>query len=73
MRRVWIEIQFAFCVFQDYKKSPSMRRVWIEMGTAALPTLSPASPSMRRVWIEISRLSHVKVWMAVTLHAEGVD
>ena len=39
------------------KKSPSMRREWIEMADSIKPPESRESPSMRREWIERSLIS----------------
>ena len=38
-----------------HKRSPSMRRVWIEICTAISSCSAFMSPSMRRVWIEIAQ------------------
>ena len=56
------------------KKSPSMRREWIEMlhGNQSL-THSRRSPSMRREWIEIQCFQCCIPACQVSLHAEGVD
>ena len=39
------------------KKSPSMRREWIEMADSIKRAESRESPSMRREWIEMSLIS----------------
>ena len=56
------------------KKSPSMRREWIEMlhGNQSL-THSRRSPSMRREWIEMRLGKRNALPVRVSLHAEGVD
>jgi len=43
-------------------RSPSTRRVWIEIIFVATDSRNyPASPSTRRVWIEISKISRPRL------------
>ena len=59
--------------FEWLTKSPSTRRVWIEIYIGAAGSSRDGSPSTRRVWIEILKTRLVSWVLAVTLHAEGVD
>ena len=54
-------------------RSPSTRRVWIEIQRVGNGLLRDVSPSTRRVWIEIIWQTEVSVSGVVTLHTEGVD
>ena len=53
MRREWIEILSHKYGEKEKKKSPSMRREWIEMHSIWSVSQMRMSPSMRREWIEI--------------------
>ncbi len=55
------------------RKSPSMRREWIEMSSSFPMVFAFSSPSMRREWIEIGDLGRLQFAFFVSLHAEGVD
>ena len=59
----------------ELRESPSTRRVWIEIKSAAVSSgLKEVSPSTRRVWIEIISADEIKKQLSkVTLHTEGVD
>ena len=54
-------------------RSPSARKVWIEMFTVDLDSLGIKSPSARKVWIEIIVPYHQKKINRVTFREEGVD
>ena len=64
--------------------SPSMRRVWIEMGDPGrLINLNFLSPSMRRVWIEIDiseddltinpSPSMRRVWIEISMEESAIQ
>ena len=53
--------------------SPSSRRAWIEIQSAAIPPERRTSPSSRRAWIEIEIKRQELERQSVALLAEGVD
>ena len=55
------------------KRSPSMRREWIEIQFSFFVSSNSMSPSMRREWIEMSSRLYTALSYLVSLHAEGVD
>ena len=55
------------------RRSPSLRRVWVEILWATfLAYGEAASPSLRRVWVEIVIIYFYYQKLYVTLLAEGV-
>ena len=54
-------------------KSPSLRRVWVEIVNVAWTYYNEdTSPSLRRVWVEIYVYIKPTNYVPVTLLAEGV-
>ena len=56
-----------------YYKSPSARKVWIEIEPFGIVPLIVLSPSARKVWIEISAYNERVQINVVTFREEGVD
>ena len=54
-------------------KSPSARKVWIEITINPLLALGSLSPSARKVWIEMFETRHKPQNSTVTFREEGVD
>ena len=73
MRREWIEMETVLSGFLNCRRSPSMRREWIEIFNVPPSLCIRESPSMRREWIEITIPTHCPADFSVSLHAEGVD
>ena len=53
--------------------SPSVRKVWIEIGQGLAKIWFVKSPSVRKVWIEICCILCRCGTSAVTFRKEGVD
>ena len=55
------------------RKSPSVRKVWIEITPEVANTDNTTSPSVRKVWIEIFDYDKFAAALVVTFRKEGVD
>ena len=53
-------------------RSPSARRVWVEIRRSILSAMMGKSPSARRVWVEIAARPGQAEKTVVTLREEGV-
>ena len=54
-------------------RSPSARKVWIEINEHEAKAALLKSPSARKVWIEINGPEQTAVGRFVTFREEGVD
>ncbi len=73
MRREWIEIFWVIVAQEKAPGLPPCGGSGLKCRVRAPETNVSLSPSMRREWIEISILSTGRLFLYVSLHAEGVD
>ena len=70
---MWIEISHEKPYDEFTARSPSVRKVWIEISNWITYSGDISSPSVRKVWIEILEEMALGQHQRVTFRKEGVD